>query len=103
TLTADPARRAGPMDSAADGSLRSFLRQRWQAIGFFVGTAGFLIVAVQALNQLVSLALERHFDAAPGQIGHAMGSIVLLTSVGCLPVAGLLDRFLARRLGRAAR
>ncbi len=103
TLTTDPARRAGPMDSAADGSLRSFLRQRWQAIGFFVGTAGFLIVAVQALNQLVSLALERQFDAAPGQIGHAMGSIVLLTSVGCLPVAGLLDRFLARRLGRAAR
>lgn len=103
TLTADPPRRAGRADTATDSSLGSFLRRRWQAVGLFVGTAGCLIVAVQAINQLISLALERRFDAVPGQIGHAMGTIVLLTSVGCLPVAGLLDRLLARRLGRAAR
>lgn len=32
-----------------------------------------------------------------------MGLIVLATTVGCLPVAGLLDRMLGRRFGRAAR
>lgn len=102
-LTADPSRHKGPGNIPEDGSLRRFLRQRWQAIGFFVGTAGCLVLAVQALNQLISLALERRFDAAPGHIGHAMGFIVLTTTLGCLPAAWLLDRMLARRLGRAAR
>jgi hypothetical protein len=32
-----------------------------------------------------------------------MGLIILVTSVGCLPVAGMLDRALARRVGQAAR
>src|SRR5690606_1850247 len=55
------------------------------------------------LNQLIALALERHFDAAPADIGQAMGTILLITSVGCLPVAGLLDRALVRFTGQAAR
>lgn len=103
TLTVDPPRRVDETGLAADTSLRRFLRQRWQSIGLFVGAAGCLVIAVQAISQLISLALERRFDAAPGQIGHAMGLIVLMTSVGCLPVAGLLDRALARRLGQAVR
>ncbi|MEB2401583.1 MAG: MFS transporter [Alcaligenaceae bacterium] len=102
-LTADPPRRMAASDFPPDTSLRSFLRQRRRAVAFFVGAAGCLVVAVQAFNQLISLALERKFEAAPGQIGHAMGIIVLTTTVGCLPVAGLLDRVLARRVGRAAR
>ncbi|NYT22925.1 MFS transporter [Alcaligenaceae bacterium] len=103
TLTADPSRHKGAANPAADVSLRRFLRERWQAIAFFVGTAGCLVLAVQALNQLISLALERRFDASPGHIGQAMGFIVLTTTLGCLPVAWLLDRMLARRLGQAAR
>lgn len=102
-LTADPVRHLGADDRAAHGSLPAFLRLRWRAVGLFVGTAGCLITAVQALNQLIALSLERRFDAAPGDIGHAMGLIILITSVGCLPVAGLLDRALARRIGQAAR
>ncbi len=102
-LTADPVRHLGADDRAAHGSLRAFLRLRWRAVGLFVGTAGCLITAVQALNQLIALSLERRFDAAPGDIGHAMGLIILVTSIGCLPVAGLLDRALARRIGQAAR
>lgn len=102
-LTADPPRHAGLAPSAADGSLRRFLRQRWRAIALFVGTAGCLVLGVQALNQLIALALERRFDAAAGHIGEAMGFILLTTTLGCLPVAWLLDRVLARRLGRAAR
>jgi MFS family permease len=102
-LTADPARRIEAADAASVSSLRAFLLRRWRAIGLFVGVAGCLIVAVQALNQLVALALERRFNAAPGEIGHAMGLIILITSVGCLPVAGLLDRAMVRRVGQAVR
>lgn len=103
TLTTDPPRCRGTADFQAGSSLGLFLRHRWKAIGFFVGTAGCLVFAVQAFNQLVSLALERRFDAAPGEIGHAMGIIVLTTTIGCLPVAWLSDRLLTRRLDRAAR
>jgi len=103
TLTADPPRRLEAADLADASSLRVFLRHRWRTIGLFVGVAGCLITGVQALNQLIALALERRFGAAPGDIGHAMGLIILVTSVGCLPVAGLLDRAMARRLGPAVR
>ncbi len=102
-LTTDPARHIEAADAAATSSLRAFLRHRWRAIGLFAGVAGCLIAAVQALNQLIALALERRFNAAPGEIGHAMGLIILITSVGCLPIAGLLDRAMARRVGQAVR
>ena len=72
-------------------------------VGLFVGVAGFLLVAVQALNQLITLAMERRFHANPASIGHAMGIIVLVTSVGCLPIAGLLDKALSQRFGRRSR
>ncbi len=103
TLTADPPRRIGAADLASGRSLRLFLRRRWRPLALFVAAAGCMVIAVQAINHLISLALERRFGAAPGQVGHAMGLIVLVTSVGCLPVAGLLDRLLAPRLGMAVR
>lgn len=103
TLTVNPPRHMDATTRTVDGSLRSFLQQRWQAIGLFVGIAGFLVVAVQAINQLIALALERKFNAIPGDIGQAMGFIILMSAVGCLPVAGLLDRLLARRFGLAVR
>lgn len=102
-LTVDPPRRITPSDTATTGSLGSFLRQRWQAVGLFVGVAGSLMIAVQALNPLIAMALERRFDADLGVIGHAMGSVTLITSIGCLPVAGLLDRHLRKRFGLTAR
>lgn len=103
TLAADPVRRKSAPHEQVQDTLQRFLRRRWQAISLFVGTAGFLALAVQALNQLIPLALERRFGAAPGAIGHAMGLIVLTSTLGCLPVAWWLDRLLARRLGLAAR
>ncbi len=102
-LTADPTRRLGVPDLKITASLLHFLRRRWQAIGLFVGVAGCLMIAVQALNQLIALALERRFDAPPASIGQVMGLIVLTATLGSLPVAGVLDRVLARRFGRAAR
>lgn len=102
-FTANPPRHISADDSKMSMSLGLFLRERWQAVGLFIGVAGCLMIAVQALNQLMALALERRFHADISTIGHAMGLIVLVTSIGCLPVAGLLDRLLGRHFGRSAR
>ncbi len=61
------------------------------------------MVTVQALNPLIAMALERRFGAGIGVIGHVLGIVTLLTTIGCLPVAGFLDRLLQRRFGPAAR
>ncbi len=102
-LTVDPPRHIIAQDVDTHGSLAAFLRERWQAVGLFVGVAGSLMIAVQALNPLIAMALERRFDAGLGEIGHALGLVTLATSIGCLPVAGILDRLLRERLGLAAR
>ena len=102
-LTLDPVRHIAASGVKATVSLTLFLRERWKAVGLFAGVAGCLLVAVQALNQLITLGLERRFDPDMGATGHALGLIILATTVGCLPIAGLLDRGLGRRFGRAAR
>ena len=102
-LTTDPPRRTTREDQETEGSLSLFLTRKWKTIAAFVGAAGFLVIGVQAINYLIALALERRFSASPAHIGEVMGVIVLLTTVGCLPFAGLLDRLLAGRLSRAAR
>ncbi len=102
-LTADPRRTVIADADRPSASLLAFLRARWRAVGLFVGVAGSLMIAVQALNPLIALALQRRFDADMGQIGQALGLVTLATSIGCLPVAGFLDRALRRRFGLAAR
>lgn len=102
-LTIDPSRSIQSSDQPITASLLAFLRERWRAVGLFVGIAGSLMIAVQALNPLIALALERRFDADMAVIGHALGIVTLVTSLGCLPVAGFLDRALRNRLGLAAR
>lgn len=102
-LTLDPPRHIVAQGVETHGSLAAFLRERWQAVGLFVGVAGSLMIAVQALNPLIAMALERRFDAGLSEIGHALGVVTLATSIGSLPVAGLLDQMLRKRLGLAAR
>lgn len=102
-FTLDPRRSIATSDTPDSASLILFLRARWRAVGLFVGVAGSLMIAVQALNPLIALALQRQFGAGMGVIGHALGIITLITSIGCLPVAGFLDRVLGRRFGLAAR
>jgi MFS family permease len=101
--TVDPPRGIVASDVETDVSLGLFLRERWQQVGLFVGVAGSLMIAVQALNPLIALALRRRFDADLGIIGHALGTVTLVTSIGCLPVAGFLDRVLGARFGLASR
>ncbi|MFT3975509.1 MAG: MFS transporter [Sphingomonas bacterium] len=101
--TRDPPRHVTARDIGTGAALLPFLRERWRAVGLFVGVAGSLMIAVQALNPLIALALRRRFGAELGMIGHAMGWVTLATSIGCLPVAGFLDAHLGRRFGVAAR
>ena len=103
TLTCDPPRRGRTEETVLQATLWPFLAQRWRPVALFVGVAGCLTIAVQALNLLIALALERQFNAMPGRIGEALGVIVLATAVGCLPVAGLLDRSMRPWFGRAVR
>lgn len=102
-FTVDPPRRSVASATTPGASLWQFFASRRQTILCFVGAAGFAVVAVQAVNHLVALALERRFDADPSTIGHVMGLIVMASAMGCLPVAGVLDRVLAPRLGSAVR
>jgi MFS family permease len=102
-LTVDPPRRVSPADVRTDASLAAFLRERWRAVGLFIGVAGSLAIAVQALNPLIAMALERRFGAGLATIGHALGLITFGATIGCLPVAGIADRWLGARWGRAAR
>ncbi|VUD41624.1 hypothetical protein TDB9533_00527 [Thalassocella blandensis] len=102
-LTLDPVRRVTEQGEATANSIVAFIREHWKEITLFIGLAGFLLIAVQALNQLIALALDRRFDATITTIGQAMGMLLLMASTCCLPIAGVLDRVLTRFLGRAAR
>jgi MFS family permease len=103
-FTFDPERRVAASAAVdADVPLFAFLRRRWRAVGLFVGVAGPLALAVQALNLLVAMAFERRFHSDIGTIGHVLGLVTLASGIGCLPLAGALDRMLSRRIGVRAR
>ncbi|MEO0452031.1 MAG: MFS transporter, partial [Pseudomonadota bacterium] len=102
-LTMDPPRYPGLVDAPLKDSLSDFFKRHWKLIVQFMGVAGFMLIAVQALNQLVALAMERRFDAEITTIGQSMGVILLIVSAGSIPAAGILDRILAKRIGYASR
>ncbi|MEM6556365.1 MAG: MFS transporter, partial [Pseudomonadota bacterium] len=102
-LTLDPPRYRGLVGINVSDSLTKFFRNRWKLMVQFLGMAGFMLLAVQALNQLVALAMERRFDADLPTIGQSMGVILLIVSAGSIPAAGILDRLLERYLGYSSR
>jgi MFS family permease len=85
--------------SSLPGFVRAHRRQFFQ----FVGAAAGLAVAVQAVVPMIAMALQRRFPGDIDGIGHALGVMTLVTSLGSLPVAWLLDRVLRGRLGFRAR
>lgn len=87
----------------APASLIAFVRSRWRPTLLFVGAAGGLAVAVQAVTPMISMALNRRLAMDLATVGHAMGLITLVTSLGSLLVAGLVDRALRGRWGEGAR
>ena len=102
-FTADPPRYAATSDPSSSVSLRSFLLKFRKPIALFVGVAGSLMIAVQGLNQLIAVAIERRFNATPAHIGEVMGPILLASTLGCLPLVAGLDRWLSTRWLTAAR
>lgn len=103
-LLPDPPRTA--LADAADegsGALAPFLSANSRRILLFLGAAGGLAVAVQAVAPLAAMALVRSYDANLILTGHALGLITLATSLGSLMVAGTVDRLLQARFGEAAR
>jgi len=101
-LTSEPPRYRGLVEQSSD-SIVAFIQQRWKSVVLFLGGAGFLLIAIQALNQLIALALERRFDADIVTVGQAMGVILLVVSGGSIPIAGLLDKLLSQRVSYASR
>lgn len=104
SLTADPPRGAAAAEAiGSQDSILAFVRRKRREIGLFLGAAGGLAIAVQALTPMVALALVRRFAVDLSTVGHALGLILLFTNLASLPTAGALDRQLRRRLGGRAR
>lgn len=105
-LTWDPPRgavQAVAEAGAGQGSLAAFGRTHAREILLFIGAAGGLAIAVQALTPMIALALVRRYSADLTAVGHALGIILLVTNLCSLPAAGAIDRLLRRRLQARAR
>lgn len=107
TLTRDPPRHA-PVDAtdtdiASTSSLLAFVRSRLRQVLLFVGAAGGIAIAVQAVAPMIAMALERRFAADLGTVGHALGVLILVGNLVSLPIAWGLDRVLRARMGTRAR
>jgi len=103
-LTLDPPRHgdAGETTSAPT-SLAGFVRGHLRQVLLFVGAAGGVAIAVQALVPMIAMALERRFVADLGAIGNTLGVLTLLGTMVSLPIAWFADRTLRGRLGLRAR
>lgn len=100
----DPPRgHAVASEQGEDAALGPFLRAHQRRILLFLGAAGGLAIAVQAVAPMAAMGLVRRFAADLVPTGHALGLITLATSLGSLAVAGTVDRFLRPRLGEASR
>lgn len=102
-LTLDPPRHAGTGEAGTSASLAGFVRGHLRQVLLFVGAAGGVAIAVQAVVPMIAMALERRFAADLGAIGHTLGLLTLTGTMLSLPVAWLVDRTLHGRLGLRAR
>ena len=84
-------------------ALAPFLRLHQRHILLFLGAAGGLAIAVQAVAPMAAMGLVRRYASDLVPTGHALGLITLATSLGSLAVAGIVDRILRPRMGDASR
>lgn len=102
-FTRDPPRRS-LIDAPSSGrSLLTFVREDFRPVLLFVGAAGGLAVAVQAVMPMAPMALQRRYATDLTAIGQALGSATLATSLASLVLAGLGDRLLVRYFGARTR
>lgn len=102
-LTLDPPRHATAGDTTGAFSLAGFVRAHLRQVLLFVGAAGGVAIAVQAVVPMIAMALERRYAADLGGVGHTLGILTFLGTMLSLPVAWLVDRGLSGRLGPRAR
>lgn len=103
TLVRDPPRGLAAATTGAAVALLPWLRENRRQLLLFLGAAGGLAIAVQAVSPLAALALVRRYAADLNDTGQWLGIITLATSLGALPLAGVLDRLLRGRLASGAR
>lgn len=101
--TADPPRGARIAEGQGSVTLGAFLRSRAREILLFLGAAGGISIAVQAVIPMIAMAITRRFTVDLAEVGHALGLITLVTSLGSLPLAGFFDRALRNSAGERAR
>lgn len=99
----DPRRTRPSTEEEPEVGLLPFLRARTGSVLLFLGAAGGLAVAVQAVTPMAAMALNRRFAADLGQTGHALGLITLVAGLSALPIAGFLDRTLHKKIGERSR
>jgi MFS family permease len=102
-LLRDPPRGAQASEDAARTSLTDFVVARRREVLLFLGAAGGLAVAVQALTPMAAMAIVRRYHADLEVVGHGLGIVTLITSLATLPIAGVLDKALDARFGRGSR
>jgi len=102
-LTLDPPRHAAADETTGSASLAGFVRGHLRQVLLFVGAAGGIAIAVQAVIPMIAMALERRYAADLGGVGHTLGILTFAGTMISLPVAWLVDRTLRGRLGVRAR
>lgn len=102
-LVQDPPRQASVTSDLPASSLAGFVRERlWQVL-LFIGAAGGVAVAVQAVTPMIAMAIARRFAVDINGIGHTLGMLILVGNMASLPIAWIIDRSLRERLGPRVR
>lgn len=102
-LTLDPPRHADAGDPASPASLAGFVRSHLRQVLLFLGAAGGVAIAVQAVVPMIAMALDRRYAADLGAVGHTLGVLTLIGTMVSLPIAWIVDRTLSGRMGLRAR
>lgn len=102
-FTQDPPRQVAVDNDLQASSLVGFVRERlWQVL-LFIGAAGGVAVAVQAVTPMIAMAIARRFAVDINDVGHTLGMLILVGNMASLPLAWILDRSLRERLGPRVR
>ncbi|MFT3762990.1 MAG: MFS transporter [Pseudoxanthomonas sp.] len=103
TVLDPPRRRDREAVQAGAVSLLAFVRANRLPVALFVGAAGGVAVAVQAVVPMIAMALDRRFAADLATVGNTLGVLILVGNLGSLPTAWALDRALRARMSMRAR
>lgn len=103
SFTRDPPRHVVTDSAPQVASLLAFVRANlWQVL-LFIGAAGGVAVAVQAVTPMAAMALVRRFSADLEAIGHTLGMLILVGNMASLLIAWGVDRALRSRFGARGR